>query len=205
MTSQDSPTPHQPDSPSTPTTTKPSEPVETQDKVGSARRYPKIVDLILKACSYFERNNSDVDKEAPIIYKEDKTGLLLLERKLEYASTMGNVCMTWWVSSLVFCGTIFAAVWVERVPLRAAGISWALGIFISLFFLGLVAFGVQIRVVYLRNIGKDLEGLPTYGGHKHVLSTELSTFRWSMNIGIFSFLFILIAWVYLFLKVFLYQ
>ena len=38
----------------------------------------------------------------------------LLQKKLDFVTTLANIGMTWWVSSVVFCGSILAAVWVYR-------------------------------------------------------------------------------------------
>jgi hypothetical protein len=49
---------------------------------------------------------------------EDKDNpRFLLEQKIASLNTVANVSMTWWVSSVVFCALIFAAVW----PLNCCG------------------------------------------------------------------------------------
>lgn len=129
--------------------------------------------------------------------KDDERTLLLLQQKLAHANTMGNVCMTWWVSSVVFCGSILAAVWWNKAELSEPEIVNKLGIFLLLFFAGVVIFGALIMRLYLRNLRKDLSKLLKKPGEKDFFSTELSTFWWAMFIGTVSFLLILIAWVFL--------
>ena len=133
-------------------------------------------------------------KDTSIKYKDDEETRFLLGRKLDYASTLANVCMTWWVSSLVFCGSIFAAVWIAKDDLITAKLLAPLGIFIALFFAGLAFFGGQITWGYLRKLRDDLSSLPKKVDEENFLSTELSTFRWSMTTGTVSFIFIFIAW-----------
>jgi len=146
-------------------------------------------------------NNAGVNKEKDgscTKSKDDEDTRFLLGRKLDYASTLANVCMLWWVSSLVFSGSIFAAVWFERERLVASRIIHPLGTFLSLFFLGVAYFGYRITWHYLRALTNDLSKRPTKVNDKNVgafLSTELSIFRWSMGIGTVSFVFILLMWI----------
>ena len=130
--------------------------------------------------------------------KEDEDKRFLLGRKLDYASTLANVCMLWWVSSLVFSGSIFAAVWFEREKLVASRIIHPLGVFLSLFFLGVAFFGYRITRHYLCDLARDLSDYPAKVNDKNIeefLDTELSIFRWSMGAGTVSFAFILLMWI----------
>lgn len=130
-----------------------------------------------------------------IKYRDDDETRFLLGRKLDYVNTLAHLAMTWWVSSLVFCGSIFAAVWIERDKLVNGGIFCQLGNFLSLFFAGLVVFGAQITWRYLPRLRKDLSSLPKKPNGEDFFSTELSTFFWSMAVGTISFLCILIGWI----------
>ena len=66
---------------------------------------------------------------------EDKDNpRFLLEQKIASLNTVANVSMTWWVSSIVFCGAIFAAVWLYRGDLFESGIMKSLGRVLLIFF-----------------------------------------------------------------------
>ncbi len=121
-----------------------------------------------------------------------------LEQKIASLNTVANVSMTWWVSSVVFCGSIFAAVWVYRKDLFDSGIISNLGIFLSLFFLGIVIFGVLI-IIYLR---KFYKGMSVISSDFHIsndfsISNELRFFIRAMIVGTLSFALILIGWILL--------
>lgn len=136
------------------------------------------------------------DKTNTIFPKDEEEKRFLLTRKLDYISTLATVSMTWWVSSLVFCGSIIAAVWMERDKLIAYPIICPLAAFISLFFTGLVLFGAHISWCYLPKLSRELSILTkTPDDQKNILSSELSVFRWLMSVGTGSFIFILLGWL----------
>lgn len=135
-------------------------------------------------------------KTDDINYTNDEEKRFLLERKLDYISTLATVSMTWWVSSLVFCGSIFAAVWNQRPNLIDYQIICPLAAFISLFLLGLVLFGAQISWCYLPRLSRELSTLTqTAHDEKNILSSELAIFRWLMSVGTMSFILILLGWL----------
>jgi len=171
-------------------------------RANSAPAAPEVEEATPPTASDAGRiNNAGVNKEkdgSGTKSKDDEDKRFLLGRKLDYASTLANVCMLWWVSSLVFSGSIFAAVWFEREKLVASRIIHPLGVFLSLFFLGVAFFGYRITRYYLRGLATDLSGYPAKVNDKNVkefLHTELSIFRWSMGAGTVSFAFILLMWI----------
>ena len=134
----------------------------------------------------------------------------LLEQKIACVNMAGNACMAWWVSSVVFCGSIMAGVWLERKELIKSNIFYPLGVALGFFFAGVVLFGVLMTWRYLCNLGKDMSVLEKlYLGNpgkeisalkkklkiKTFFFTELSTFKWAMVIGTVSFFFILVLWI----------
>lgn len=137
----------------------------------------------------------------------DEKALFLLKQKLAYAHTVATVCMTWWVSSVVFCGSILAAVWLKREEMRQPSILFPLGCFLALFFASASGFGAQITWGYLPRLDNDLSTLlnktgkqhsfSNETGKQHPFSNEVATFRRSMLIGTISFLLILAVWLYL--------
>jgi hypothetical protein len=47
----------------------------------------------------------------------DDTTRYLIGQKISYVNSTVNVCMLWWVSSIVFCAYVLAAVWSMRAVL----------------------------------------------------------------------------------------
>ena len=116
-------------------------------------------------------------EEARIKYENNEETRFLLGQKLAYVNTLASVCMTWWVSSIVFCGSILAAVWLYRDKLIVSGLIHLLGVFLSLFFAGIAVFGAQITWNHLPKLKEDLSRLPKKTNNYDFFSTELSTFK----------------------------
>jgi hypothetical protein len=58
--------------------------------------------------------------------KELELVRMLAENKLEMLRLIGNIGMLWWVSAVVFCGTIVGATWYYKdkiLPLQEAKIN----------------------------------------------------------------------------------
>lgn len=129
--------------------------------------------------------------------EEHERRSFLLEQKLASLNAVANMCMTWWVSSVVFCGSILAGVWLQREEIVKSGVLFALGFTLSVFFAGVVAFGAVIWGKYLPALDDDLSDLASTSGVGGSFSNELTTFRWGMGIGTGSFFFILVVWLIL--------
>ena len=158
--------------------------------------------LFLSLCA-FARSLVKGPEAPPAAEGPDTTGeererkRLLLEQKLASLNAVANMCMTWWVSSVVFCGSILAGVWLQREEIVKSGVLFALGLTLSVFFAGVVAFGAVIWRKYLPALGGELSDLARSSGVGGSFSNELSTFRWGMGIGTGSFFFILVVWLIL--------
>lgn len=145
--------------------------------------------------------------------KEDKISSenvhFLLEHKLSYLNTVSNVCMSWWVSSVVFCGSIVAAVWLNRKDLVESGIILWLGFVVAIFFAGFILFGIRIDKYLSRlktNISCLTKELKPPGLKQNLTQTfniEIETIKCGVWIGIGTFIFILIVWIALFLTLYL--
>ena len=122
---------------------------------------------------------------------EKDTSQSLLEQKITSLGTLANVCVTWWVSSVVFCGSILAAVWSNRRELVESNIIGLLGFFLSTFFLSIIGFGALV-IAYLRKLYKEVKQK-----HRSYFSREITFFIWAMTVGASSFILILIGWVFL--------
>jgi len=142
-------------------------------------------------------NTQAKDEKRPLVTgshvndEEDENIRFLLEQKLALMNMAGNVCMAWWVSSVVFCGSILAVVWLNRSELVESGMIDLLGIALSIFFVSIINFGALIIWFYLGNLRKEICDLTK----KEFFSTELSTLKWTMINGTFSFFLILLLWI----------
>lgn len=126
----------------------------------------------------------------------DERVRFLIEQKISYLNTVGNVCMAWWVSSVVFCGSILAAVWLNRAELVESGVIKWLGFALAAFFATVVIYGVLI-IRYLDRVHREVSDLASQLNFGAFLSTEIRTFRNAMINGTSSFAIILVAWLVL--------
>ncbi|HEY0005552.1 MAG TPA: hypothetical protein VGB17_12140 [Pyrinomonadaceae bacterium] len=131
---------------------------------------------------------------------KDENARFLLEQKLGYINMAGNVCTTWWVSSVVFCASILAAVWLNRTELVQAGIIFWLGLILFVFFGSIVTFGT-VSVFHLRKVRAEISRLAGLldKDEKDFFSTELTAFRNSLIIATSSFVLIWGGWTALWL------
>jgi hypothetical protein len=156
------------------TTNDPKAPLNTNDEEASNSKNSSVKD---------EKNNTH----------------FLLGQKLGFANVAVNVCMVWWVSSVVFCCSILAAVWIQRNDLVKSWIIHLLGVVLVIFFGGVTAFGTLIERLYLCKLHKGISDLTERLNQddKDIFSTEIVTFRVVMFIGTSSFFLILIVWCFL--------
>jgi|GEM_PF-2486939 len=133
----------------------------------------------------------------------------LIQQKMSYVNSTVNVCMLWWVSSIVFCGYVLAAVWLYRDQLREPGYLIGLGLILFVFFFFIAYFGILIadRLVivqkemaifadeldygYLRDKLKAAK-LDSDGGF---FITEIVTFKRAMITGSLSFALVFVIWI----------
>ena len=127
---------------------------------------------------------------------DQETIKFLIERKLDYLNSGAQVCILWWASSVVFCGSILGGVWSKRAELKERRIVHGLGVVPLVFFSSIVIFGCVAVVVYLRNIQKEIAGLANHLGFQgQFFNTEISAFGWAMWAGISSFMLVWVAWI----------
>lgn len=129
----------------------------------------------------------------------------LLEHKLAFIDTLAQIGMTWWVSSVVFCGSTLAGVWLKHAELvlHPRLFRWIQNA-LTWFFLSIVLFGIFImwQAQALKNETRELVQLikstqpanaPSYSG----ALTEFDTVIWGMCLGTTSFVLVLLAWIVL--------
>ena len=169
-----------------------------------------IVALILMAviCGFigrilgFRKLPELVEEELEI---DKETIQFLLKHKLSYLNTVATVCMSWWVSSIVFCGTILAAVWLKRGDLVKSDIILPLGGVVAFFFLTFICFGICALI----HLGKFRDDISTLSGKlkpeglkpffSNIFKREINSIWWGILIGITTFILILGVWFYLFI------
>jgi len=119
----------------------------------------------------------------------------LLEQKLELLNTIANVGMTWWVSSIVFCGSALGAIWLKRHEIAAAPFFGWLGLFLGVFFVSIVLFGVWMVIatsILQSETNAILEALKIVKHKNHIgfLAVQLG-----YALGTTSFIIVTIIWV----------
>lgn len=137
-----------------------------------------------------EGGNAEAETTAAGQCGNSEVACFLLEQKISSMNTAGTVCMTWWVSSVVFCGSILAAIWLKKSEIATSRfLLFGLSFVLTIFFIGVVLFGIA-AIQYLKRLTVDLSKL-AYG---NVFLTEVTYFIWAMKIGTWSFGLILSAW-----------
>jgi len=132
----------------------------------------------------------------------EETKRFLIEQKVSFVNSAVNAAMLWWVSSLLFCGSVLGAVWSEREKLQSKpGVLVGLGIVLFVFFGAIAIFGfmgayrlciVQVEIAALAGALKYSEPVVKPNGFFY---TEILTFKTAMIIGGSSFALIHIVWI----------
>ena len=126
---------------------------------------------------------------------------ILLQKNLDFLATLVNACMTWWVSAVVFCGSLIAGIWLKQDSIRKMG-SWCFHWFFfvsNVFVASVVCFGfwVVLTSSRLESEHNQIIGLLKAGTGLHV---EFAVLRVGMILGTSSFVLILFTiiglWIY---------
>jgi hypothetical protein len=139
----------------------------------------------------------DDDAARFLLQQTNETTRFLIEQKITYINSVINVCMLWWVSTVVFYGSVLAAVWLKQKELKQQRlILKLLGRTLSVLFLATAAFGVLV-ISYSLSIQAEIDTLvDSLKGPDNFFATELSGFRRAMGFGIGSFLLITLIWIW---------
>ena len=141
---------------------------------------------------------------------DDQTIRFLIEQKISFINSALNACMLWWVSSIVFCGTVLAAVWIKRDELQQQRLITGTFIILSIFFLSVTGFGlsaiyflavVETEIAFLASSLKTQDDLLLMQ-LSNFFGTELGAFRVAMWIGAGSFAFVWLSLLYMWRKLF---
>ena len=118
----------------------------------------------------------------------------LLEQKLQLLNTIAVVGMTWWVSSIVFCGSALGVIWLKRHEIASAPFFGLLGIFLGVFFASIVLFGIWMVVATGILQSETLAVLNDLNikNQKHIgfLAVQIG-----YAIGTTSFIIVTVSWV----------
>ena len=97
---------------------------------------------------------------------------ILLEKKFELLNVIAITGMTWWVSSIVFCGTALGIIWTKRSDIINAPFFGWLSLLLGVFFTSIVFFGVwmmfivselEIEVINIMHVLKIKEDVSNIG------------------------------------------
>ncbi len=107
---------------------------------------------------------------------------------------MGTTGMTWWVSSVVFCGSILGGTWLKHTELEGLRYrSWFFAI-VLIFFLSIVVYGIWLAATF-NKIGAEVERLRILLPTPALSNAEFSLFWGGTIVGTSSFLLIAITWI----------
>ncbi len=125
-----------------------------------------------------------------------ETARFLFEQKIRCVNTVANVCMSWYVSTVVFYGTILGVVWWNRRDLTNSKAIFWLGWILTFFFAGVLYYGITF-IKYLKQLDRQISDFTKEVGYEGFFAHEMFTFKRAMWIGTLSFSLILLAWLVL--------
>jgi len=120
---------------------------------------------------------------------------ILLNQEFNLLNTIANVGMTWWVSSIVFCGSALGGIWVKRPEVIKMSHFGLLGFFLGVFFGSIVLFGVLMiyATVKLQTEIELLQSELNIMGHiDHV---GFIAIKYGYALGTTSFILVLLIWI----------
>lgn len=126
----------------------------------------------------------------------DEIVKILLQEKLTFLNTVANSYMLWWVSSILFCGSILSTVWIKQkeiLSINKKGFNFFF-VVVNFLFLSIIGFGV-FGVIGLSKIKSEYDLLiATSKSSIIVPNSEFSSIQIGILIGTTSFLFVLVVW-----------
>lgn len=160
--------------------------------------------MATKRNSHLNKSNNTSEKKTENFKVGSENARFLLTQKVSYLHTVATICMSWWVSSIVFCGSIIAAVWVNRDDLYKSGIISELGYAVGFFFFSFICFGfAALYYLYryktkIKRLVGNLKAEPSEKIPENIFNYEINSIMCGIIIGIITFILILGVWVYLF-------
>lgn len=126
----------------------------------------------------------------------------LIQGKFDFLKTIATIGMTWWLSSVVFCGSIIGSVWIKRRDVRRAPrlFRW-LSVGLTLFFLGIAGFGAfamwTVRKLQAETMQLIRMLQPWKSGVPVPDFVEFEGVYYGMGLATVTFVFVAIAWIFL--------
>jgi len=130
---------------------------------------------------------------------EGKHIQFLIEQKIEVFRTVCDISMLWWVSSVVFCASILAALWIKRCELEHLPYLGRLSLsaLLSVFFISIIFYGVWVYWYFSVLQGDLAKLLHQIKASPTTFDTELNLAKLAILTGASSFGIVLIIWVIL--------
>lgn len=126
---------------------------------------------------------------------EPETVKFLIERKIDFVNSIAQMGMLWWVSSVVFCGSVLAAVWSKQDNLKKQRLVNPLGFILSGFFLSMVVFGGMVIYYLIHTEGEIAALASNLKTQDNFFRSELFACQLAMWLGTSSFFLVLIVWI----------
>ena len=126
----------------------------------------------------------------------------LIDVKAQTLYTLMTTAMTWWVSSVVFCGSILAGIWIKHTELaQLPFVNWFCSI-VLMFLLSIVIFGVWLSITFAK-LGCDIKDLRSQlasiakvdAYHARLRDFEYKFLPGATLIGTSSFVLITVTWI----------
>jgi hypothetical protein len=119
---------------------------------------------------------------------------VILEAKLNFVSSLAYTLMFWWASSVAFCGSLIAAVWIRRDDLRSFHELYLFCAVVWIFIFTIAIFGC-IMIPYTYKLKKEaiflIRKIP---GCEGLRLPEFDIITTGLIAGSSSFVFALIVW-----------
>lgn len=126
--------------------------------------------------------------------------LEIFQNNLEYLGTLTSSSMLWWVSAVVFCGSIISATWIKREEIREFRSAQAFFTILSLFFLSIILYGAWI-IYTVNRLQEESLAISTELG-KTMDIFQFQALKIGVGIGTTSFVLVLIAWFIIWVSLF---
>jgi hypothetical protein len=122
-----------------------------------------------------------------------------ISAKIAFGQTTVTAAMTWWVSSVVFCGSIIAGAWLKEAEIHQLGTMarCVLCSIVLVFFLSVVTFGFLTARAFqrlAREIGELRTSLVTAPDQSTGRAWEFDFAAKATYLGTSSFLLIALTW-----------
>jgi ATP/ADP translocase len=109
-------------------------------------------------------------------------------------SLLSTTGMTWWVSSVVFCGSILGGTWLKHDELAKLHYQTWFFLIVLVFFCSIATYGIWLALTF-RILNRELVQLRLQLSAPHLSNRELSLFEGATWIGTSSFLLIALTWL----------